>query len=60
MKVLWSDGTMENCKYGIRGQYDVKVLDDQSIDSREIRVGSIVTRGIVGYFILLITFAFIF
>ncbi|XP_060572601.1 uncharacterized protein LOC132730645 [Ruditapes philippinarum] len=45
LKVLWSDGSIERCKFGINGQYDVLMSKDQSIDSSELKIGSIVVRG---------------
>lgn len=45
MKILWSDGTTDRCKFGVNGQYDILVSEDQSVDNSKIHIGSIVERG---------------
>jgi hypothetical protein len=53
LKVLWSDGSIDKCKFGINDQYDILMSKDQSIDSSKLKVGSIVVRGNVQVFNLL-------
>ncbi|XP_053406216.1 uncharacterized protein LOC128559112 [Mercenaria mercenaria] len=45
MKVLWSDGTMEKCKFGVNGNYDFQVSKDQAVDCSHLHIGSLVARG---------------
>ncbi|XP_060572591.1 uncharacterized protein LOC132730638 [Ruditapes philippinarum] len=45
LKVLWSDGSIVKCKFGINGQYDILMSEDQSIDCSKLKIGSIVVRG---------------
>jgi hypothetical protein len=45
LKILWSDGKIEDCKYGVKGQADIVVTPDQSVDYSPLHVGSFVVRG---------------
>ena len=45
IKVLWNDGNVEKCKYGVNGVYDVTLIQESDIDRSTMMVGALVERG---------------
>lgn len=45
VKTLWSDGTIEKCRYGINGKYDIVLADEADTDRSTMKIGALVERG---------------